>query len=126
MVTRRAALRGPPRVAARRLAPSGGSFCTSVTMTIFWPVPWCTVTVGAQLGGLGHREIAVGQHRARPGRDPDEYQPWVDAGDVGVIRGEDGMTSFGRGHGHVHVHDVRMGRRANRDADLLGAFGGQL
>ena len=40
----------------------------------------------------------------------DEYQPWVDAGDVGVISGEDGVTSFGRGQGYVHVHDVRMGR----------------
>jgi len=56
----------------------------------------------------------------------DEYQPWADAGDVGVIRGEDGVTSFGRHQGHVHVHDVRMGRRADRDADLSGAFGGQL
>jgi hypothetical protein len=47
---------------------------------------------------------------ASAGSDVDEYQPWVDAGDVRVIRGEDGVTSFGRSQGHVHVHDVRMGR----------------
>ena len=62
----------------------------------------------------------------RAGSDVDKDQRGVDASDVGLIRGEDSVASLGCGQGHVHLNDVGVGGRADGDADLLGAFSGQL